>query len=124
MTITTISAWIAITGFTIMSVFQFALAAGAPFGEAAWGGKHRVLPTRLRIASAVSIIIFLLGIACVLETAHIVTTLNSPRFTRGFVWTFTGLTALSTLGNIMSTSKLERAIIITAACLTLSLTAS
>ncbi|MFP6581310.1 MAG: hypothetical protein VCD00_02000 [Candidatus Hydrogenedentota bacterium] len=119
MTINTISAWVAISGFTLMTVFQLALAAGAPLGEAAWGGQHRVLPTKLRIGSAVSVGIFLLGIACVLETAHIATVLNAPALCRVVVWGLTGLTALSTVGNAMSTSKLERAIM-TAACLTMT----
>lgn len=130
MTINIISAWVAITGFTLMAVFQLALAAGAPLGEGAWGGMHRVLPTHLRIGSAVSVGIFLLGIACVAETAHIATVFNAPVFSQAVVWGLTGLTALSTVGNAMSTSKLERAImtpyaiIMTIACLTFSLTAT
>jgi hypothetical protein len=31
---------------------------GAPIGRFAWGGTHRVLPARLRIGSAVSIVIY------------------------------------------------------------------
>ena len=41
-------------------VFQIALAAGAPLGHLAWGGKHRVLPRGLRIASAVSVLLYAL----------------------------------------------------------------
>ncbi len=40
--------------------FQAALLAGAPLGEYAWGGQHRVLPRRLRIGSAVAIVLYLL----------------------------------------------------------------
>lgn len=42
-----------------VAVFQVLLALGAPYGKAAWGGKHAVLPTGLRIASAVSSLFFL-----------------------------------------------------------------
>ena len=38
-----------------LAVFQVALIAGAPLARFAWGGQHRVLPTRLRIGSAVSV---------------------------------------------------------------------
>jgi hypothetical protein len=38
-----------------VAAFQVALAAGAPWGAAAWGGRHPgVLPSRLRLASAVA----------------------------------------------------------------------
>ncbi|MFG6401660.1 hypothetical protein [Microbacterium sp. P04] len=41
-----------------LAVFQLALASGAPIGRFAWGGQHRVLPLRLRVGSAVSILIY------------------------------------------------------------------
>jgi hypothetical protein len=43
-----------------LAVFQLALACGAPLGRFAWGGQHRVLPPRLRLGSAVSILIYAL----------------------------------------------------------------
>ena len=42
----------------LLAVFQLALVLGAPLGRFAWGGTHRVLPARLRIGSAVSIVIY------------------------------------------------------------------
>jgi hypothetical protein len=42
-----------------LAVFQLILALGAPYGKAAWGGKHTLLPTGLRLASAASSIFFL-----------------------------------------------------------------
>ena len=39
----------------MVGLFQLALAAGAPWGEAAWGGRHEgTLPTGLRVASGVA----------------------------------------------------------------------
>lgn len=43
---------------SLLAVFQLALALGTPLGRFAWGGQHRVLPTRLRIGSLVSIVIY------------------------------------------------------------------
>ncbi len=43
-----------------LAVFQLALVFGAPLGRFAWGGAHRVLPARLRVGSAVSIVIYAL----------------------------------------------------------------
>jgi thiol:disulfide interchange protein len=42
----------------VVAVFQVALAAGAPLGRFAWGGQHRVLPTGLRIGSAISVVVY------------------------------------------------------------------
>jgi len=41
----------AAAGFAGVAMFQIALAAGAPWGEAAWGGQSAELPTTLRAAS-------------------------------------------------------------------------
>jgi hypothetical protein len=41
-----------------LAVFQMALVAGAPLGRFAWGGGSPVLPTRLRVGSAVSVVIY------------------------------------------------------------------
>ncbi len=46
----------------ILTGLQSALAAGAPLGRFAWGGRYRVLPTRLRAASLVTIALYLLFI--------------------------------------------------------------
>ncbi|MGD8718864.1 MAG: hypothetical protein PVH29_08580 [Candidatus Zixiibacteriota bacterium] len=44
----------------ILACFQVALIAGMPWGAAAWGGGNEVLPLEYRIASASSIIIYVL----------------------------------------------------------------
>lgn len=41
-----------------LSVFQIALAFARPYGEYAWGGYHAVLPLKLRIASALSVLLY------------------------------------------------------------------
>ncbi len=44
----------------LLAAFQLTLVFGAPFGRFAWGAQHRILPVRLRLGSAVSIIIYAL----------------------------------------------------------------
>jgi hypothetical protein len=46
---------------SLVAIFQILLALALPFGRAAWGGTHRVLPPRLRIASALSALPLSLG---------------------------------------------------------------
>lgn len=53
-----IAAFALVAILALLVIFQIALAAGAPWGQLAWGGQHRVLPDRLRRASAFSIVIY------------------------------------------------------------------
>jgi hypothetical protein len=52
-----------------LAFFQIALASGAPLGNFAWGGAHRVLPKPLRIASAVATLIYAATALVMLEAA-------------------------------------------------------
>ena len=50
---------VAVAGTAVLVGFQLALAAGAPWGRLAWGGRHdRALPTELRVASAASAVVW------------------------------------------------------------------
>lgn len=50
---------VVLTLLAALTAFQIALASGAPWGRFAWGGAHpRVLPRRLRISSAVSVVLY------------------------------------------------------------------
>jgi len=91
--------------------FQLALAAGAPWGEAAWGGTSSTLTPGLRIAS---------GVATVVWSGAALVTLRqgghdswAPLPDRWLRRTTIGLAAYSGLGvlmNLASRSELERAI--------------
>lgn len=48
-----------------LAVLQICVATGAPWGRVVWGGQHRVLPARLRVGSAVSVLLYA-GFAAVL----------------------------------------------------------
>jgi len=60
---------VAAAGLVAVAGFQVALASGAPWGAAAWGGQHPGrLPRELRVASATSAGV-LVGLAAVAATA-------------------------------------------------------
>lgn len=107
-------AGLAIDGLVIG--FQVALAAGAPWGSAAWGGAHPgTLPTNLRVASAASAGVWT-GIA--LLTARrggrpvpaLVPTLVPDRALATVLWGLTGLSALGVVLNLATPSPVERAL--------------
>lgn len=52
------AAAVAIVLLGALAVLQVCVAAGGPWGRLVWGGAHRVLPTRLRIGSAVSVLLY------------------------------------------------------------------
>ena len=100
---------IAATLLAIISVFQIALAAGAPWGAASWGGRHPgKLPTGYRIGSAIAGLFFYPAVAVfVLDIAGV---LGEDRSNVGVagLWVLTGLFGLSTVINLISPSKVER----------------
>jgi hypothetical protein len=96
-------------GFAGLSVFQLLLAAGAPFGRAAWGGTdHGQLSTSLRVGSGIAIVVYGIAAAVVLARAGF-----GVRFVRGTVarlgtWVLVVLLALGSMANFASQSSWER----------------
>jgi hypothetical protein len=102
------AAIVAAIGYLGIAGFQVALALGAPLGHAAWGGKHRVLPTRLRVASGVAAVIWIVGAVIVLGRAGFEVSPFSDTVDRSGTWFLVGLLAVGTLMNAASSSRWER----------------
>jgi len=86
---------------------QVALAAGAPFGEHVWGGgQDRVLPTGMRFASVGACFVLVGMASTVARRAGLVD--RPARWLRPATWTIAGYFAVNTLGNLASTSDIER----------------
>ena len=82
--------------------FQVALAAGAPWGEVAWGGDNvGVLPPKLRRASGVSALIWAGALAAAVTRSDAV---GVRRVRAGYA----ALAAVGTVMNALSPSKKER----------------
>ena len=103
-----IAAILAATLFGLLALFQILLAAGLPLGRAAWGGKYRVLPWKLRLNSLVAVGV--LGAAgwVVLARADLVAPGAGSSAIRIANWVFVGYLTLNTLANATSKSKIER----------------
>ena len=95
------------------ALFQLALAAGVPWGDAAFGGEvaqdDGSLPTRYRVMSLVSAAIMGFLIMVVLSASSVG---NTRPMDAGFVTLVckgaTVLFALNTAGNLASSNKIER----------------
>lgn len=97
----------------LVIVFQVALATGAPWGSAAYGGRFVAgsgrLPTRYRAVSAVAAIA-LSGVAWLVLAAGsaIDPGLLSEGVLTAAMWTAAALFALNTVGNLSRTHPVER----------------
>lgn len=86
---------------------QVALAAGAPLGEHVWGGtQDRVLPTGMRVVAGGSAVALTTMATIVLRRAGLVG--QPARWLSPATWTIAGFLALNTVGNLASTSRVER----------------
>jgi hypothetical protein len=109
-TTATQSAAVAAVGFVLVAGFQVALALGAPWGRAAWGGAHERLPKGLRVASSFAGILWLVAALMVLSRADYEWSPIPFSVARWGTWVLFGMLMLGTLMNLASPSRLERLI--------------
>lgn len=104
-----LAAILAATGFVGIAIFQAALAFGAPFGIAAWGGTHPGrLPSRLRVASAFACGFWLLAALTVLERGGSAVVSLPSGLARWGTWALVVLLPVGALLNFASRSRWER----------------
>lgn len=89
-----------------LTVFQAALAAGAPWGRLAWSGSHEgTLPPQLRVASGVAAVVW--GAVTVAVAAELP---RSPHRRRVLLRGVSGVCAVGAALNLASPSVPERAL--------------
>jgi hypothetical protein len=98
-------------GFLLVAGFQVALALGAPWGRAAWGGTHEGrLPRSFRIASGFAAVFWILAASVLFARAgHELIPVPSS-FAWWGTWVLFGLSAIGAMMNLASKSRLERLI--------------
>ena len=125
-----LAAVLAAIGFTFLAVFQAALAAGAPWGHAAWGGESAHLSTGQRVASAVAVIIYVAAALIVLGRAGIIWRARSAALFRWGTWFFAVAMAIGAVPNLASQSRWENfifgplALVLAALCIVVALAAT
>jgi len=67
--------WVVAVLLAGLAVFQAALVAGAPLGRFAWGGGQRVLSPRMRVASGVAILLYVVFALILADRAGLVSLL-------------------------------------------------
>ena len=97
--------------FLLLAAFQLALALGAPWGRAAYGGAVERPGTGLRIASAVAVLVWTGVALVVLRRSGIETWAPLPTSWLPIaIWVIVAYLAIGVVMNAISPSPLERAI--------------
>lgn len=91
-----------------LSIFQLTLALGAPIGRFAWGGQHIVLPTKLRISSLLSIVLYFIFLVFLWSATNLIAPISNAAFVTMGVWIIAMYMLLGIAMNAISRSKSER----------------
>ena len=106
--------WAAATAgltYTVVIAFQVALAAGAPWGRASYGGAPDRLPRRLRVTSAVAALVWVAAVLVVLRRAGVPVPAPLPDGALPLAcWVLTALLGVGLLLNLVTRSRVERAV--------------
>ena len=101
--------YIVAAGMLALCAFQAAIALGAPVGRAAWGGRTPgVLPHNLRVASAVSVAIYLVAALIVLDRAGVPLIDLPDAISYWGAWALVVSLTLGAVVNFASSSPYER----------------
>jgi hypothetical protein len=112
--VTVAAAVLATVVLAAISAVQIAAATGRPVGRFVWGGQHEVLPRRLRVGSAVSVVLY------VVMAAALVARATGREGALGVIaWLLVGYFALGVAMNAVSRSRAERTVM-TPACAVLA----
>ena len=102
-----VAAVVAAIGFAGIAIFQLALAAGAPWGYAAWGGANARLSTAQRSASAAAVVFYAAAALIVLGRAGILRARSDAALFQWGTWFLAVAMAIGALPNFVSQSRWE-----------------
>lgn len=91
-----------------LMIFQLLLVLGRPYGQYAWGGQHRVLPIGYRIGSVIAIIIYVISIIVMLESAGLISFISNTAISQYGIWVLFIYFLIGVPLNAISRSKPER----------------
>jgi len=106
-TLAVVAFWLVALLLAGLAVFQTALALGAPLGHFAWGGGQRVLSPRMRVASGVAILLYVVFALIFADRTGLVSLLYPAVATVG-AWAIAVYAWIGVLMNAISRSLPER----------------
>lgn len=111
MTLLVVATVVAVAALAAVTLFQLALAAGVPWGRAAYGGVGDPLPLRLRVVSAVAAVFWGLVALTVAARGGVAAPTPVPDAQLSLaVWIASGLLVPAVVLNLITPSRIERAV--------------
>ncbi len=111
MNLVTLGSWVAIIAFSVISLFQMALIAGAPWGEYACGGAHKgKLPVSFRVGSAFTLALYAGIVGHYLAQAGVLTKFLDAGLNGIANWALVVLNVVSLLANSLTQSQKEKTV--------------
>lgn len=92
----------------VLALFHLALVFGAPWGSLVWGGQHDVLHSRLRMGSAISVLLYALFATVALDRGGVIDPFPGSGFSTIAMWIIAAYLLLGMLPMLSSRSSLER----------------
>ena len=105
------AAALAAVGFLGLGLFQVALASGADWGHAAWGGASAELSTAQRVGSAVAVLIWTAAAVVVLGRGGLLRSSRRLALFRWGTWIVAVVAGLGSLANFASQSRYENVVL-------------
>jgi hypothetical protein len=107
--------------FGVAVILYLLVALGLPYGEFAMGGKYKVVPKEKRFIFTISVLIQVIAILVLLQTAEVIPLLFTYSVTKGICFFFAVYLSFNVIANLISKSKKEKYImtplsVIVAAC--------
>jgi len=115
--VTVVAVTVATLVLVALAVLQVLVALGRPYGRLVWGGQHRILPLRLRIGSAVSVVLYGAFAAILLWQAGVIG--DAGVVAQVATWVLFAYFAAGVVLNAISKSRPER-VVMTPVCAVLA----
>lgn len=100
-----------------IALMTLGVALGLPLGEFTMGGRHKILPKKMRLAAWLSLLVQIFGFVIILQTGGFMPLWFSPRLTRYICFAFALYLSLNTVMNFLSSSKKEKMVMTPAAAI-------
>lgn len=94
--------------FGIATVLTILITMGLPLGEFSMGGKHKVMPPKLRVACGISVFIQLFAILIILQAGGIMPFWLPANVTKYICYFFAAYLSINSIMNLFSHSHKER----------------
>ena len=94
--------------FVVVAIMTVLVACGLPLGEFTMGGQHKILPNKLRVVAAISVVIQIFAMIIILQAGGFISLWLSFKVTKYICFFFATYLSLNTIMNIISKSRKEK----------------